>query len=518
MNTIKIPNKSIIQDFKEHLNLELNQRILFTAPFGAGKSTFINDFEKANKIEYRFIRLYPVNYAVSANEDVFELIKFDILYELMAHYQAEINLQEKDFDFWLRMSMFMQNKADLMPLFLHIISLHETIGKPISKFIEVIKPLVNDFKTYTKEVNINESDDIFSFLETFKNEKGSQYEMDATSQFIYDLVDRLKGDLLPEQEEIKEVDEKRVNKTVLVIDDLDRLDPDHIFRLFNIFSAHTHSIDGENKFGFDKVIFVCDIENIRKIYAHKYGKGVDFAGYMDKFYSLKPFEFDNNLYINEVLFQMLLKYNVTIEDKRTAKRIRYTQYYEQTELRHLFSAVLKIFLHYKFINLRTIINISNINVFPTKGVIYNEEPILSIDYSLLNVFEFLKQLIGGQNNLENAFKVIKSTKEKLYDKNQTFANDFDINIDEFKILEKEVFKTFIDPRLVNEKNHKPVKYEALGLEIKLINSVRGLKIKNVTIAQTEKPMNNLINYDLLLYEAYKKFQEYELIPLLSKKL
>ena len=41
--------------------------------------------------------------------------------------------------------------------------------------------------------------------------------------FLYNLIDQLKKD---------------GKKTVLIIDDLDRIDPEHIFRLLNVFAAH----------------------------------------------------------------------------------------------------------------------------------------------------------------------------------------------------------------------------------------------------------------------------------------
>lgn len=73
---------------------------------------------------------------------------------------------------------------------------------------------------------------------------------------------------------------------VLIIDDLDRIDPEHIFRLFNIFSAHFDYHKGtDNKFGFNKVVFVCDIRNIRNMFHSRYGAATDFTGYIDKFYS-----------------------------------------------------------------------------------------------------------------------------------------------------------------------------------------------------------------------------------------
>ena len=60
----------------------------------------------------------------------------------------------------------------------------------------------------------------------------------------------------------------------------------------NVFSAHVDfENSGENKFGFSKIIFVCDINNIRKIFHSQYGLGTDFSGYIDKFSSEEIYEF-----------------------------------------------------------------------------------------------------------------------------------------------------------------------------------------------------------------------------------
>ena len=496
MNAIKIPNNSIIKDFKEHLDLDLNQRILFTAPFGAGKSTFINDFQEEYKDDYRYIRLYPVNYAVSANEDVFELIKFDILYELMAHYQAEINLQKEDFDFWLRMSMFMQNKADLMPLFLHIISLHETIGKPIAKFIEVIKPLVNDFKTYTQEININESEDVFSFLETFKNKKGNQYEMDATSQFIYDLVDRLKGDKLPNQEVVSDEDKKRENQTVLVIDDLDRLDPDHIFRLFNIFSAHTHAINGENKFGFDKVVFVCDIENIQRIYFHKYGKGVDFSGYMDKFYSLKPFEFDHKEHLSNEISKIIKGYHVV----NVSNDCMSGGWFEPTLV-----ATIKILLNYKLINLRSLKQLPSLKV---KGDSKKGSDFEGMTVRGIVIFNILRDLFGSSSVLSEKINLLPNG--DIVDQNKRgyyISSKFSLNNSE-----EDFFLGAFLPFLINDfarndnygDSQGKETIESLGITIDCVrsgNSCKGIFIRG-NIQSTETGEIVKINLDRLLKRVY----------------
>lgn len=450
MNAIKIPNKSIIADFKEHLDLDLNRRILFTAPFGAGKSTFINEFQEEHNKEYRFIRLYPVNYAVSANEDVFELIKFDILYELMAHYQAEINLQKEDFDFWLRMSMFMQNKADLMPLFLFVLSQHEKIGKSAAVFIgafeKILKPLNKGFKEYSDQIKIDELADISTFLESFENKKGNQYEMDATSQFIYDLVDRLKGDELPNQEVVNDEDKKRENQTVLVIDDLDRLDPDHIFRLFNIFSAHTHAINGENKFGFDKVIFVCDIENIQRIYTHKYGAGVDFSGYMDKFYSLKPFEFDHKEHLTNQLRGITQSYDFKLTDEEFVKG---------TYFNDLLVGLLKIFIKERIVNLRSLLQVTDSTFYLEGNKNSNFQGIVLPGIILLKI---IKEMVGGISVLEESLKSMIEDQQNIFNVippsgfGQSYKHKFSLTKREYDLL-VETFIVFQDGIMLDINKH-----------------------------------------------------------------
>src|SRR6266487_4791162 len=68
--------------FQDFLSLDGNARIIFSAPFGSGKTYFLRKFFR-NSTDYVALHLYPTNYSVSKNEDIFELIKFDILYEIL---------------------------------------------------------------------------------------------------------------------------------------------------------------------------------------------------------------------------------------------------------------------------------------------------------------------------------------------------------------------------------------------------------------------------------------------------
>lgn len=131
-----------------------------------------------------------------------------------------------------------------------------------------------DNSTNTDKENIEE------FVEKLSIQKGSIYENDIITQLIRQIIDFIK--------------EKKQKQVVLVIDDLDRIDPEHIFRILNILSAHDNFCEsGLNKFGIDKTIIVCDMSNIRNIYKAKYGIDVDFNGYIDKFYSKEIYHFDN---------------------------------------------------------------------------------------------------------------------------------------------------------------------------------------------------------------------------------
>ena len=77
---VKLDQNSIVEEFASHFSPEQNMRILFSAPFGAGKSYFFNEFFGIHK-EYVPIRLFPVDYPVAANGDLLEVIKHEADFE-----------------------------------------------------------------------------------------------------------------------------------------------------------------------------------------------------------------------------------------------------------------------------------------------------------------------------------------------------------------------------------------------------------------------------------------------------
>lgn len=287
---LEIPIDSIERDFEDFLSPETNTRIIFSGPFGIGKTYFLDKFFKNGNKKYLPIFLRPVNYSLLSNEDIFRLIKYDILFQIIKDRQFIFD-DIPDFT-KMEFAHFFASQN----LFLPLVNLLKTLPK-INTLVtgaEEIQKLITKYSEGLKQINKNEK---LCFLSEFRNEAETSFllEYDQVSQLIADQLD--------------EIAEKDGLQKVLIIDDLDRLDPEHIFRLFNVFSAHfdlmnyypnTEEIK-DNKFGFEKIIFVCDIENIRKIFTNKYGDGVDFSGYIDKFYSSQIF-FIKHSFNKNILF------------------------------------------------------------------------------------------------------------------------------------------------------------------------------------------------------------------------
>lgn len=408
---IKIETTEILKDFANHLKIENNKRILFSGPFGTGKSTFLNEFSETENEDFFYLKIFPVNYSISQNEDVFELIKFDLLFQLMGNYYNEIELKKEDFSLLLKSQMFIMERVKLMPLLYAILGFSEKIGTPIVDFIKALEKTVGDFKEFSDDVKVDEESDINAFLESIEQKKGNPYEMDTVSELIFDLIERIKN--------------SKNKQSVLIIDDLDRLDPEHIFRLFNIFSAHYIEINGKNKFGFDKVIFVCDIENIRKIFHHRYGSDVDFCGYIDKFYSISPFGFDNQRYVKEKLKELLFKLSFS-------PNLKQYQFINNSMFYHNVRALLQALIDAKELNLRMLINCPALNVPPFNFGKTIGRSQSSINSPLLVLFYLFRNFYGSFEilhfKLKNLSVLFDSDNFKSqHDPDYIITNDNDAN-------------------------------------------------------------------------------------------
>lgn len=289
---IIVPNKNIDHGFKVHLSHAGNKRVLFSAPFGAGKSYFLEDFFK-NDGDFLSIRLHPIDYSVASNEDIFELLKHDIINALIEKYNESLDLKKEDFSNLLMAQEFIRNKMDFTGIGKAIFTALVPHGESIAKVGEELKKLNDDFNDFKAEINPDQEKIIKAYLADLKAKKGSIRENDAITGMIKDFVKRIKT--------------ANDNKPfIFILDDLDRLDPEHLFRLFNVFTAHHDSKSDSNKFDFDQLIFVCDVRNIHHMFKHKYGKKVDFSGYIDKFYSSHIFYFDFRQYFKDFVKKLIL--------------------------------------------------------------------------------------------------------------------------------------------------------------------------------------------------------------------
>jgi len=256
-----------IDEFKSHLEPDDNNRIFFSGIFGVGKTYFLREFfgttpnHGQSQSDYYTIHLFPINYQIASNSEIFEYIKYDILIRLVS--QGDLGKERL-----INIARDMGSRG--LKVMLSILENSPHLG-------EYVKFAANFHKILEELKSIGNDNEIENFIAQIEGEEGSIYKQDAISQKISELLKK----------------KSNGKKSVLILDDLDRIDPSEIFRILNIFSAHSDTDTESNKFGFDKIILVGDIYNIKNIYRARYGTDVDFNGYIDKFYSTEIFQFEN---------------------------------------------------------------------------------------------------------------------------------------------------------------------------------------------------------------------------------
>lgn len=278
---------------------EANSRCVLSAPFGEGKSFFLNEFIKKKSNDYDFITLYPTDYQICDNKDVFEYIKRDILLALLALDSSFLNALDKTNAaiIWESISECRQDIISCLPEI--NIGVHGTADFTLST--ANIVNAVNKVLQKCKKKRIFKGNPIKDYFNSFEDNAESLYEFNPISNMISSLIAARK----------KGSESYSPRKAVLVIEDLDRMDPEHIFRILNVFSAHLgDDLDEDfsrNKFGFDKVLLLCDYNNIKNIYHHLYGASADFCGYMSKFVAKGVFQYSLSSRVKEYMVSLLPK-------------------------------------------------------------------------------------------------------------------------------------------------------------------------------------------------------------------
>jgi hypothetical protein len=270
--------RQVAPAFHKFLDDPSNSKIVFSGRYGAGKTTFLNTFFGNPSVlgiaehGYELFRISPVNYSIASNSDIIEAIKYDVITELLQKPHIEILTSDI-------LSYQLLSEKDTLTVFETVLAALAAKGIALDKIWEKLKQL----KTVLDERKqaLDEGDTFTTFLNRLEDQVGI-FQHDLVTKFLEHVLKRLKA---------------AGKVPVLLIDDFDRLDPDHIFRILNVFSAHFDEElfarrEAENKFEFSKVILVCDIGNIRSLFHVRYGQEADFTGYMDKFYNRIVFEFN----------------------------------------------------------------------------------------------------------------------------------------------------------------------------------------------------------------------------------
>lgn len=299
---------TINQSFKAHL--EKNKRVLFSGPFGVGKSYFLNDYfnTKENKEIFEVFNIYPVNFHISNNEDVVKLIKYQIIRLLIEKEYVDFkNIESQN---WFKATKSLAKK-ELIGISKIVFGTIASAGlSKIGLDKKVLDTATEKFEKLLKEKQEADSS-ILKTKDFISETKSEWFAFDEDEFLTYFIRESLKNE------------KYKAKQKVLVIDDLDRLDPEHIFRILNIFSAfntpdnHSKKLEtdsneensvSESLFGFDKVILVADLHNLESVYHHKFGEKTDFQGYINKFYTSEPFFFDNELLQREFSKTLLPKF------------------------------------------------------------------------------------------------------------------------------------------------------------------------------------------------------------------
>lgn len=272
--------ENVLEDFSDHLRKVNNFRVLFSGKFGVGKTYFLEKYFSKSEADYNVFWINPINYVLGSNEDIFEWIKIDLAKQLVNNYFADQETKKTSDNFFIQAYIY-TNATTLFNKLISIIGNQYVKSISSIDFLNVFTDKLKEYKKYKANLSKKiktDSENLNDFLLESPHLQKTIYENDLTTSIISASIKKLKLDS---------------NKTsVLIIDDLDRMDPEHIFRLLNIFSIQNNN--NESKFSFDKVIFVCDINNVEHLYKYKYGLNADFEGYIEKFYSFEPFHFSIN--------------------------------------------------------------------------------------------------------------------------------------------------------------------------------------------------------------------------------
>jgi hypothetical protein len=459
-NKIGISTKKFIQ----FLNEPENDRILFSGKFGSGKTTFLKDCFKA---DHKVVHIYPVNYSIASNQDIFDLIKYDILLELVnPTIERNITFEKNEFSKLFNLQYFIFKKFNSITY--SLLELIPKIGKDLKTYLEVLN---DNLKEFEEQCKYSELELLQKFTEEIENNSKGVYESDLITLLIRKYIDLLGKD------------------TILIIDDLDRIDPDHIFRILNVFAAHIDIENNHNKFGFDKIIFVGDVANLKSIYHHRFGENTDFNGYINKFFSKRVYTFD---LIKEVLSNFSRLFGKIAEEyndydigdvlvSRSDEKRDYLQNILFNGLRNGLFQIRELTKNFK----------ENEQTFKYP----NNSFFTKYDVFFFKLLVFIKAIKGSLEGLDAFMENLCSDKKhfEVYSLKETeFVRDI------FFILCYDFGKNKVTKFKFTENS------EEYNIHIEVNN----IKIRNSGMGLEVDSFLNFISFEQLVYEAYKKIRPF----------
>lgn len=281
-----IPVDNAIKRFDSHLRT--HERTILSAGFGEGKTYFIQKCIE-NLRDTQFIVLHPVNYQILDNHDVYEVMKRDILFQLIVNNILEFDSISDS----VAVSFFVLNNITsiskwVVSTALDICAPNTTAGTLTKRIIPFIDKIKGKYESFCKSHNIGDKN-IEDFWDS--TESVAYYQPDSITSLISEGIHEWKED-------------HQGKRIVLLIEDMDRIDPAHLFRILNVLSAQIdlclYSSQNEdihevnNKFGFDNIICVLDLDNLYSLYHHFYGDSYSAEGYISKFCNKGHFEYSLN--------------------------------------------------------------------------------------------------------------------------------------------------------------------------------------------------------------------------------
>lgn len=134
----KIDISGNLNNFAQYL--EKTDRIILSAKFGDGKTYLLNKLrnDAVMKDEYEFFTIYPVNYSVAKNEDVFEYIKRDFIVQF---YEKKL-LEKIDLNALFGSEFTFDDLTSVVSFLLSLVPLGELCNEGYSKFLEIKKNMM----------------------------------------------------------------------------------------------------------------------------------------------------------------------------------------------------------------------------------------------------------------------------------------------------------------------------------------------------------------------------------------